>query len=356
MKEKLNINSYIQNSILEFMGNNLPMKIQSYWLMAFVLLTPFVLSSQDLHSSNYDYNIMYLNPAESGAFLGTMRVHGSHRDQFDAFIQKGYSTQFAHVDMPFAFSLLKRGWVGFGMGVFTDKSGDLGFKNTGVLSTIAYHYPLDKKYRQVISAGFDISRIQRSLNNADRAKFGDVLGGAGSSSDLNLLTNFDEGYTDYNFGIAYKNILNKRTKLKIGASIYHLFRTKSSLINNRIWRRLNFYGKVDYHLNRDLVIQPRIYASFIRNSHNVSAQTIARYNFQNKIILGGGLGYRVQDALQVLLVTEYKGWEFGLSYDITVSSAGAYNNNQGALELGVKKIFIFKKRPKVVLVEICPRL
>lgn len=326
-------------------------------LIIFLIFTCYFSYCQDLHSSNYDFNLMYINPAEAGAFLGTVRLQGSHRDQFDAFIEEGYSTQIIQVDMPLALKILKRGWTGYGLGVFNDKSGDLGFKNTGIIATLSYHYPLDRKYRRVLSAGFSLGRMQRSMNNSQAAKFSDALLGGGISTDFGLLDQFNESYSDYNLGIKFRNIVSKEITYNLGFSTFHTFDISNNVgPSNKIWRRFNVYGTLDYRLNRDLTIQPRVFASFISKFHAVNIQTIARYNFQDKIVLGGGLGYRVGDALQVLLLANYRGWEIGMSYDVTVSSAGAYNNRQGALELGVKKIFILKKKPKTVLIDICPRL
>ncbi len=326
-------------------------------LLLFLLLCTFNLLSQDLHYSNYDFNLSYLNPAEAGAFLGTVRLQASHRDQYDAFIEEGYNSQLVQVDLPLRFKFLKRGWTGYGLAFFNDRSGDLGFNNTGVLASLSYHYPLDKKMRQVISGGFSVGQIQRSMNNSSAAKFSDALLGGGVSSDFGLLDQFNENYTDYSIGLSFKSIVSKRIRYQIGASSFHSFDfSQNTTNNNKIWRRYNVYGTVDYRLNKDIIIQPRVFASFISTFHAINLQTIAKYNFQQKMVIGAGLGYRVADALQILLVGEYRDWEFGLAYDVTVSSAGAYNNRQGAFELGVKKIFILKKRPKITPIDICPRL
>ena len=325
-------------------------------LFAFLLYMPIVVFCQDLHSSNYDYNPMYINPAEAGGFLGTIRIHASHRDQFDAFIEKGFNRQIAQVDMPLNIKFLKKGWTGYGLGILNDKSGDLGFKNTGVVATLAYHYPLDRKNKRILAVGVQIGRLQRGIRSSENAMFGDVLAAGGVSPDFSLIDQFAEGYTNYNIGVSYKSILNKRTKFNAGISVFHTIGKSQITSNNRIWRRYNAYASVPYLLNNRVILEPRIYASLLGSSYNINLQTIARFNYQNKIRLSGGLGYRVQDALQVLMGVEYKGWDIGISYDVTVSSARRYNNGQGALELGIRKIFVLTKTPKIDLIEICPRL
>ena len=315
-------------------------------------------SAQDLHSSNYDYNLMYLNPAEAGAFLGTVRIQGSHRDQFDAFIEKGYNSQIAQVDMPLAIKFFKRGWAGYGLGVLTDRSGDLGFRNSGLLATLSYHIPLDRKSRRIISAGLSVGRLQRSINNSSAAMFGDaLLAGSGLSNDFNLLDQFDESYTDYTLGVKYKQVLSRKARLQVGGAVFHAFNLQKAVgFNNKILRRYSLYGIVDYQLSKNVILQPRLYTSFTGAFFNINLQSLVKYNYQEKITIGLGLGYRLQDALQAIITAEYQGWEFGIAYDVTVSSARIYNSGQGALELGVKKIFTLTQRPKTTRVKICPRL
>jgi type IX secretion system PorP/SprF family membrane protein len=332
------------------------MKQQYYIVILLSILSWNIGYTQDLHSSNYDYNPLYFNPAEAGSFLGTMRIHATHRDQYDAFIQEGYSTQFIQIDMPFAMAFLKRGWAGYSLSIYNDKSGDLGFQNTGVFTGFSYHYPFDKRNKQILSLGFQIQQQQRSLNNVDQANFSDVLISNGISGDVSLLDQFKVNNTNYNIGLTYKYIINKQSQLKLGVASYHLLGRKKGAINNQIWTRYSAYSSIRYFINKRWMIEPRLYASLSDNAHNINFQTIAKYKYNYEMIMGGGLGYRVQDAMQLLLMMEYKKWEVGISYDITISSASEFNNRQGAFEIGLKRIFVFKKTPKLIYKELCPRL
>lgn len=313
-----------------------------------------VVFAQDIHSSNYSYNSTYLNPAENGAFLGTVRVMGSYRDQFDAFFVEGYNTQVIGLDMPLNLAFLKRGWTGIGMGLFTDKAGELGLRSTGFSTTLSYHFPFDKNNNNVFSFGAQFSNISRSNANPDQAQFTDMLSGGGGV-DLGLLENFSENYTDYNFGVLFRSNLSKTMKLKLGASVLHTFRS-SKFNNNGIYRRVNAHADLPFIASKRLQFTPRIYTSFSKAAFNINPQFLGEYYLRKEFQIGAGLGYRVQDALQLLLFGNYKGWELGMSYDFTISSASRYNYGRGGLEIGLRKIFTLYKKPKIKSALICPRL
>ena len=68
-----------------------------------------------------------------------------------------------------------------------------------------------------------------------------------------------------------------------------------------------------------------------------------------------GLGFRVNDAVQFLTAYVYKDWQIGIAYDLTVSSASEFNNNNGAIEIGLKRIFNVYKKPDVKPAILCPK-
>ena len=82
--------------------------------------------------------------------------------------------------------------------------------------------------------------------------------------------------------------------------------------------------------------------------------------------LNYGLSYRVGDAAILTVGFQYKDWNFAINYDMTLSSAANYNSNNGGPEIGIFKIFTFKKKPKKITTPnkryklpakaICPRL
>ena len=93
------------------------------------------------------------------------------------------------------------------------------------------------------------------------------------------------------------------------------------------------------------------------NFQNLFGQVNLQYqpNRKSPTLLKGGLGYRAGDALQFLAGMYYKGWDVGIAYDLTVSTARRFTNGFGALEIGIKKILIKNTKPEVKPVILCPK-
>lgn len=336
------------------------MKRRATILLAIGLCFSSFLYSQDLHFTNYYYSPLYLSPAKTGAFAGSYRFGANVRDQFSTFIEKPYQTLMAYGDMPIALGLKPHHWIGAGINVYTDKGGDLGFQNTGAHLSLAYHYAIDPKYNTVITLGVQYGITQRSIN-ADGYNSSETLNGNANDPDLNLIQNFNPSTSDLNVGLSLKKYTSKTSYIDFGVSMYHLMQSEfaftGSSIQNPVARRLNAYTEFHFQRSKKLALKPILVYSRMYNFQNLFGQFNFEYrpNKKSSTIIKGGVGYRSGDALQFLVGTIYKGWDIGLSYDLTISSAAAFNNRYGGIELGIKKILITNSKPKVVPVILCPR-
>ena len=106
-----------------------------------------------------------------------------------------------------------------------------------------------------------------------------------------------------------------------------------------------------------------LYPAFIfQNSakvNEIAVQAMGGYNltFNEKALQAkAGLGYRVGDAVQILLGANYNDWQFGLAYDLTTSGLTSTNNLRGGFELALSKIIKIYKEPDVPPVIFCPDL
>ena len=323
-----------------------------------------ILTAQDLHFTNYNFAPLHLNPAKTGGFNGSYRVGGTYRDQFRTFIDEAYQSAGLWIDSPIAFGLNEKQWIGAGANLFNDQVGDLGFGTRGVNLNAAYHLSLDDDYEKVFAIGAQFGMTQRGFGSSDQAKFADDLaaGGLGNAGeDQGLITDFNESYSDLSVGLNYKQTINKSNSLELGAAVYHLltpeffFSTSSNV--NRIERRLNFYLETKMQAGKRFQLKPAVYYTLMGKAQILQIQLNSATLLTKKgaTLLTAGLGFRVNDAFQILLGAIYKQWEFGLSYDMTVSTASEYTRSVGGLELGVKKYITKFKKPKVEPILICPR-
>lgn len=338
------------------------MKRNKLLYLSFLLLFTGSLISQDLHYSNYHFAPLYLNPAKTGGFNGNIRAGASYRDQFRTFIGEAYQSTMVWADSPIAFGINEQQWIGVGVNLFSDKTGDLGFGMSGVSGSVAYHISLDKKYDKVIAIGAQIGMISRRFGNPDNANFGDELQGGGAQSlDQNLINNFNQSFVDMAAGVTYKHRWY-RNLLEVGASLYHFnkpqFFFNGSTTPNLVSSRLNVHGSINFVTSKRFQLKPGFVYSAMQEAQTFQLQLNSKTLIKPKghTLLTAGLGYRFGDAIQFFLGAIHKSWEAGLSYDMTVSSASKYNNTVGGLELGVKKYFTIFKKPKVKVIKICPRV
>ncbi len=338
------------------------MKFKVILLSVVLMLAFFSASSQDLHYSNYNYAPLYLNPANTGGFNGNIRAGASYRDQFRTFIGEAYQSTMIWADSPVAFVVNERQWLGIGLNLFSDRTGDLGFGMSGAMASVAYHFSFDDNYRSVIAIGVQYGAIQRKINNHQAAQFADDITGTQPSPDHQLITDFNTTFSDLNVGVTATFKPSKYDKIQIGTSLYHvtnpMFRFNGGSAGTNVNPRLNVYATYEMQLSNKFQLTPGAYYSSMNNAQNIQIQLNAKSLLKKggTTLLTYGLGYRISDAIQFFAGAVYKSWEFGLSYDMTTSTARAFNNTVGGLELGVKKFITIHKKPELKVIQICPRV
>ena len=328
-----------------------------------LFLACFSVSGQDLHYSNYNYAPLYLNPANTGGFNGNIRAGASYRDQFRTFIGEAYQSTMLWVDSPVSFVVNEKMWIGIGLNMFADKTGDLGLGTSGAMGSFAYHFSFDENYRTVLALGVQYGAIQRKFSSANAAFFGDDQSPTNQTSlDHELLEGFNTMYSDLNLGLTATFKTSKYNTLQLGASMYHInnprffFGTGSA--GSNVNPRLNVYTSFEMQLSNRFQLTPAAYYSRMGNAQNIQIQLNAKSLLKKggNTLITYGMGYRISDAIQFFVGSIYKSWEFGISYDMTTSTARSFNNTVGGLELGVKKFITIHKKPKIKVLQICPRV
>lgn len=338
------------------------MRFHRFILIILAGLLVHSVKTQDLHLTNYRFSPLFFNPAHTGAFHGSYRVAGAYRDQYSSFIQNGYKSQFLTLDSPIDLGFGKHHWVGWGFTLFGDKAGDIALKTSGILGSAAYHIAFDKDYSNVLTIGAQYGIVGRKFGDTGAARFADVLSDPNmtESADKSLIDAFNDSYNDLNIGLMYRMIASEQGSFETGVSVHHILDQGRSLGFqgiNHFGMRINAHGLYCYFVNNTLLIEPAVYVSLQDKSKDISLQLNAEYLLRglDNAVLTGGIGYRAGDAIEVLLGGRYKDWQFGIAYDITVSSASTFTNYSGGLELGVLKILKFYKRPEPDPTVFCPR-
>lgn len=322
----------------------------------------FLLNAQDLHFTNFRLAPLTVNPALAGAFEGSFRIGGIYRGQW--LDVDGYKTPALYADAPIIRGLRKNDWVGVGLSFFSDKSGIGGLTDTGGSLQAAYHFGLDKKnIRNNIAIGISWGNISRKLTNPMNFTLRDeLINGPGSSSaDKQQLLGRMEGesYSDWGAGITLHYDLTKRNRLRTGIAAGHITTPVNSLLNNRAENgfKITGFAQLDMQLNNKFRFEPAMLFQLESPGKELALQGLAGYmlNPKKDLELNAGLGYRVGDAVQLLLGATYGDLTLGASFDANASSFQGATGFQNGFEIGAAYIFKIYKKPDVKPVIICPR-
>ena len=362
------------------------MRLTKTLLFVVVVLAGCVgLQAQDLHNSLFYMNPLHMNPAFTGAFEGTFRLGGIYRDQARSAIgSSAYSTPAIYGDAPIIM-VGKRSWLGGGILVLQDVAGDGDLKTAGGNLSAALHLAMDKKSKNVFTIGLQYGRYTRSFdaNNycdegtiieedydpcssiSTNAMVDNVFGGntgpnpgPGGSNNNNPETS----YTDINAGILLKSKINKKTDFNIGFSARHITTPGSDFNFTASPEDLNLrfiaHAQLSNQMTDKWSITPELYFSNISPSNQIQLHGWAGYMLKSEknIQLNFGLGYRVEDAGQVLLGMDYGDLKAALAYDVTLSELSDVNSSQGGFELALYYIFKIYKKPDVKPAILCPHL
>lgn len=352
------------------------MKIIKFTLL-FLLSGLFTqLSAQDIHWSLYNMSPLTLNPALTGSYLGTARIGGIYRDQsFNAAGVTGYTTPSFYVDAPIV-AIGKRDWIGIGGMFYADEAGSASLTNQGAYASIAYHKALDRKGNTLLSFGLQGGVLSRDID-FDELRFGDgvlaqLQAGEESynpaNSGVNAADITGSSAFDLNAGVMLTARLNKLTDLNIGLSFQHILSPSYSLVTNQVSNTpkgsrdlplaFKLHGQFNFSMSDKWMLSPSFLYNQGHGYNQVQVQGMVGYKLNDKdpMIIKLGPGYRLSDAVEILLGVDYKSFRFGASYDITVSNLTEINNNQGAFEFALSYIIKIFKAPTVKPVVICPRL
>lgn len=335
------------------------------YIIALLFLT-LTSKAQDLHNSDFSYSQLLINPALTGNFFGNLRLNSTFRNQGEYMLTDGYKTSQVAIDLPFTFSILtgKKNWMGIGFMVFHDNSGSVSQVTNGINIGIAYHFALDKKQKNILSTGIHFGKQQRKIDDKKVVLESDFSNQSSGLNDRYNLINYRVLFNDLHLGMTYKRKFKDDDYFLTGFSVYHILRSNSqtsfnpeNFLNKRFSFSLDFYHK----LNKTFDYQTGFISSLSSVSYNILGNfklfmKLGKKKSKDADMLYLGLGYRYSDAIIFMTGIKLKNWNIGISYDITISEASIYNKSQGALELGVSKIFAMPKKPKIIPVLVCPTL
>ena len=374
-------------------------------ILPILLLFSFLLNvqAQDRHFTLFNFAPLVTNPAYTGAYEGTVRVGGLFRDQSLSIpgLNNVYLTQDFFVDAPLL-NVRKRDWIGVGINLYNDEAGSFGLGYQTFHASVAYHLSLDKKNDNVLTLGIQGGTVNRSISGF-RGRLGTAYEGliavdpTGNGDNMNPFGTTGGGnqndpsssFFDLGAGLLLKSRMNKATNIEVGFSLQHITRNfvlGDSLGTNNTYSLDGLRDNDDFTIptlfvlhgqyNVDLTDVWSLSPSFLfqqtQNQNEAVIQFLGGYKLlkreirddgrKGKLIkdkdapkIRFGLGYRLGDAMQVLLGFEKGDFRAGIGYDLTLSTLADANGGNGAIEIAANYIFRIYKQPEVDPAILCPK-
>ncbi|MEL7020583.1 MAG: PorP/SprF family type IX secretion system membrane protein [Bacteroidota bacterium] len=352
------------------------MKIK-FLLLPILLLLVETLAAQDKHFSLYNMAPIQVNPAQTGAFEGTVRLGGLYRGQWFAMSNSnGFQTPSFYADAPIlAIGKKKRDWLGVGVMILNDQAG--GISDSELKLSAAYHRSLDKKSRTVLTIGLQGGRHGRALDDAN-LRFGDAISSGTVTAGGYTLGTTSESFTtagncpeetegcnngiEFAAGAKLQTRIGQKADLTLGVALDHIAGARFNVVEKSDTTRrpllTTLHGQFNTPLTDKLSLHPSILAQAVEGSPlELAVQALAAYklNPENDISLRAGLGYRVNDAGEILVGVDYGDVRVMASYDLTTSELSNATTG-GAFEIAAWYIIKIFKKPVVDPAVICPQL
>lgn len=263
-------------------------------------------AQQEAQFSQYMFNQMAFNPAYAGA-RDAICANGLMRQQWLGFEDPDGNdvaprTFLVSLDAPISFL-----HGGVGATIFQDQ---LGFeKNIGVKLSYAYRFFLG-------NGNFSVGAQAGFLNKTiDFSKFKPI-----QSEDPVLASQSEEStlLTDFAFG-AYYTVPDR---FWAGISSSQLAQTSGPIGDANLELRRHYFATAGYEYTLPSNPSFEILPSFLfkTDATAVSFDLTGMVRYNNRF--WGGLSYRLQDAVAVILGMNYKNFNIGYSYDLTTSQLG----------------------------------
>lgn len=324
---------------------------------------------QDIHFTQMSQTPLLINPAAAGVFDGWERVIINHRNQW-----LGTNTQFMTTNVSGDINLFKSernnsAYMGVGLMFYNDIGGDSQFGQRQGSITVSGILPMGKS-GHTISAGIQGGFANRS-GNASALSFrnqwdGEKFNPLTISGEQNKLVGFN--YIDASAGLYYvydgsQTSFRRKNdfKFQLGFSGYHLnapaFKFGNGGVGERLLRKYVGHAGIVKDLGESKMALDANVVQTIQGGHmETLLGLMLRYRFVEGTLITGnsqnaffgiGLYTRLKDAIMPSILIDYKGFQFGLSYDVTVSALRkAYKG--GSLEFSLsyvnKNHALFKKR------------
>jgi type IX secretion system PorP/SprF family membrane protein len=342
---------------------NLHVNQNSFKILFFLAVLLFysnIASSQDAHFTQYYQVPSYLNPSLVGNFNGLYKVGVNYRDQWRPALNRPYATFTATGESKFYLGSKKRDpdVAAIGIMFFSDKISGFDLNTSQIALTGSFHKLLDKKTKQYLGIGYQVSIFQKSLNY-ENLTFGDQFNAldAYTNATLELLPGNVLGFFDMSFGLDYSVSPDPTQDFNLGFAMFHFTSPNISFfkgsdfidqnldVNARLDTRYVGHASYSFGTSPKTFVEPR--ALFMMQDEHRQLVLSSLFKYKNlktegrKFYIGPSirLSNRLQnfnlESIGLISGFDYKGINFGLSYEYNTQDLFNENDGLGTFEFSL---------------------
>ena len=347
-------NNARENDLRRYLKNCWKEKYK-YVVLLFAFLSCFFLGwSQDMHYSQYYTMPASINPAMTGAINGTFRITLNHKMQWLA-ITKPYTSVSGGFDAPIVKGRKSRTLIGLGVQVHNDRAGDSKYNTFQVSGSLSLIKSLDRRNRNKIGIGFAGGIFQHTIDYSALTFDEQYIGGL---FDPNNPISEDFGREKYLFfdcsaGLVWSCTPREDIALSAGFTVNHLTEPNQTHFNGasaKLYRKYVGTFSVRFPAKRNVFIHPMVYTAFQGKHYEILFGSLFEYEWgyqkYRDFAIGGGLFYRVNDAIIASFFFDWRDLRFSVAYDLNVSTLARASKARGGYEVSLS--YIFKKNKRII--------
>jgi type IX secretion system PorP/SprF family membrane protein len=333
----------------------LKIKTVSFAVVFFILFfSVSKISAQDIHFSQVNETPLFLSPANTGFFNGYVRSIANYKSQWAA-MNNAFQTMAIALDGGLFRSKKRKAFLGLGLTIFRDQAGAAKLRKTTIQLNASGLVKLG--YRSALSAGvaFGSAASNANYNNLTYASQfdGNKFDPTTVSGEIpyRQFTTLDLGTgLAYEFSkVSYDNDHDDVSSFKLAIGAFHLNRPAQEFgagSNYKLPVRLvySFTSTFDitdtkFTINPTAVyqsqgsLQQMLLGSYVKYRMSTGTKVTGQRT-QNAI--GGGVFYRVRDAVIAKLIFDIGDYSVGLAYDFNLSSYRTATRGFGGPEISLR--------------------
>ncbi len=315
---------------------------------AFALAAFFSAQAQDMHFSQFNGAPMILNPALTGYFNGQYRVTGIYRNQWSS-VTTPYVTFGGSVDAQLFRDVAISDYLGGGLAIYNDRSGDGNLANLTALGSLAYHKFLGEDDNKSLSVGLQGGYVQKTIDLSRLYWQDEFFNGGFQPGTTGEQINPKVKYFTANAGLSWGHRIGERFAYQFGVAGHNLNQPRESFEkkkNNEVGLGMRINAQLGFEWNAGdrLSIRPAV----MYQTQSSASELIAGSEFlyivgspdvrsvATSVFLGGWV--RKGDATLITAGMEFQGVRLGFAYDYNTSDLKVASGGNGGFEITLRYV------------------